>query len=187
MPLELAQAVTKNRDPAAREPAVGLELGLAGAARADAAAEALEVLPHSTHPRQVVLELGEFDLELSLGGDGVLREDVENQLRPVDDARLHDVLELPLLNRAELVVDEKRLCVRLRERLLQLDQLPLADIRARLGMGPVLDELADRLDARGARELLELAELPLSLDPGCEHGHDEPALGLRARRRIRLP
>jgi hypothetical protein len=50
----------------------------------------------------------------------------------------------------------------------------------------VLDELADRLDARGRRELLELRELLLLVDAGREHAEDEPALGLRARRGIRL-
>ena len=57
-----------------------------GAERAAAAAEALEVLPLPAHPRQVVLELRELDLELALGADGVLGEDVEDQLRAVDDA-----------------------------------------------------------------------------------------------------
>ena len=66
-------------------PAVALELRLTRAARADAAAEPLEVLPHAAHARQVVLELRELDLELALGADGVLGEDVEDQLRAVDD------------------------------------------------------------------------------------------------------
>ena len=72
---------------------VALELRLAGAAGADAAAQALEVLPHAPHPRQVVLELRELDLELPLGADGVLGEDVEDQLRPVDDTGRERVLE----------------------------------------------------------------------------------------------
>ena len=61
------------------------------------------------HPRQVVLELRELDLELPLGADGVLGEDVEDQLRAVDHARLERVLEIPLLRRIELVVDEEAL------------------------------------------------------------------------------
>ena len=107
-----------------------LELRLAGAARADAAAEPLEVLPHPAHARQVVLELRELDLELALGADGVLREDVEDQLRPVDDARLERVLEVALLRRLELVVDDQRLRAEPRERLLQLLDLALADVGA---------------------------------------------------------
>ena len=103
-------------DPPAGDPPVGLELRLARTARPDAraeragaAAEPLEVLPHAAHARKVVLELRELDLELALGGHSVLREDVEDQLRAVDDARLQRVLEQPLLRRLELVVDEQHL------------------------------------------------------------------------------
>jgi len=92
---ELCQASPQKRDPPARNPPVGLELALTGAAGPDpgaegarAAPETLEVLPHPAHPRQVVLELGELDLELPLSRDGVLREDVEDQLGAVDDPRL---------------------------------------------------------------------------------------------------
>src|SRR5262249_57945131 len=111
------------------ERAVGRELRLAGPARADAAAEPLEVLPHPAHPRQVVLELRKLDLELSLGADGVLREDVEDQLRAIDDARLQRVLEVALLRGLELVVDDERLCTEPAEGLLELLGLALADVR----------------------------------------------------------
>ena len=118
MGADAAEAPPQLRDPPVREPAVGLELRLAGPARADAAAHAcraaaarlpLEVLPHAPHARQVVLELRELDLELALGRDGVLREDVEDQLRPVDDAGRQGVLERALLRRLQLVVDEQHL------------------------------------------------------------------------------
>ena len=109
--------------------------------RAGAAAEALEVLPHAPHPRQVVLELRELDLELSLGAVGVLGEDVEDQLRAVDDARVERVLERPLLHGIELVVDEQHLGARVAVRLLQLLELALADVRARIRARALLDEL----------------------------------------------
>ncbi len=105
--LDLLQPATQHRDAVPRHPPVGLELRLAGAARADTAAEALEVLPHAAHARQVVLELRKLDLELPFGARRVLREDVEDQLRPVDHARVERVLEEPLLGRLELVVDEQ--------------------------------------------------------------------------------
>ena len=50
----------------------------------------------------------------------------------------------------------------------------------------MLDDARDRLDAGGTRELLELAELVVRVDRLSEHGYDEPALGLEARRRIGL-
>src|SRR5262249_53443501 len=80
---ELTEAPLEDRDPAPRQPAVGLELRLPRSACADAPAQALEVLPHPAHPRQVVLQLRKLDLELALGADRVLREDVEDQLCPV--------------------------------------------------------------------------------------------------------
>src|SRR5207248_408913 len=64
---QLREPPFQERDPPPRQAPVGLQLRLAGAARADAAAEPLEVLPQAAHPRQVVLELRELHLELALG------------------------------------------------------------------------------------------------------------------------
>ena len=179
----------QQRDPAASQAAVGLELGLAGATRADTgpqragtAAEALEVLPHAPHARQVVLELRELHLELSLGADSVLGEDVEDQLRPVDDTRRQRVLERPLLGRVELVVDEQDVGPGVRVGGLQLGELTLADVGTRIGVYAVLDDVADRLDAGSARELAELRELVFGIDALREDGDEEPALELGARR-----
>ena len=142
------------------------------------------MLPHAAHARQVVLELRELDLELSLGADGVLGEDVEDQLRAVDDARLERVLEVPLLRRVELVVDEQHLGARLLVRALQLLELALADVGARVGPRAVLDELADRLDARGPRELRAARRAPRRRRrPAASTATDEARA--RARRRAR--
>ena len=46
----------------------------------------------------------------------------------------------------------------------------------------MLDDPSHGLDAGGPRELLELRELVVRIDPLREHGEDEPALGLEARR-----
>ncbi len=101
---DLLQPAPKERDLAAGDSPVGLELGLArpsrpdsGPERARTAAEALEVLPHATHARQVVLQLRELDLKLSLGTRGVLGEDVEDQLSSIDDACGQGILERALL------------------------------------------------------------------------------------------
>ena len=136
------------------------------------------MLPHAAHARQVVLELRELDLELALGARRVLREDVEDQLRPVDHARARARSRGSAAGRVELVVDEQGLGVRRPERVLQLLELPLADVGALGGPCAVLHELADRLDAGGARELLDLGELVVGVGALSQDREDEAALGL---------
>ena len=144
------------------------------------------MLPETAHPRQVVLQLRELDLELPFGGHGVLREDVEDQLRAIDDPRLEGVLELALLHGRKLVVDEQRLGARAAEGFLELDELALADVGARVRLGSALDELGDGLHSRRPRKLLQLCELANGIHALREHGDDEPALGLGTRSGIRL-
>ena len=91
------------------------------------------------------------------------------------------VLQCLLLRRLELVVDDQHLRVGVLVRLLQLLELPLADVRARIGVRALLHQLGDRLDARRAGELAQLAELLLGVGGAREHGENEPALGLDAR------
>jgi len=190
---ELAQPPAQQRDAAACKTLVCLELRFtraagpgSGAQTARAAAEPLEVLPHPAHPGEVVFELRELDLELSLGAHGVLGEDVEDQLGAVDDARLQRVLERALLRRAELVVDDQhfRTCVSVC--LLQLLELPLADVRARIGKPAMLHDSTDGLHACRPCELLKLREFVETVGAGCEHGNQEPALGLGRPGAIRL-
>src|SRR5262249_36456873 len=179
---ELLQPAPQERDPPAGKATVGFELRFAWPARPEAAAEALEVLPHPAHPRQVVLELRELDLELALGARRMLREDVEDQLRPVDDTRFQRILERPLLCRLQLVVHDEHLGLGVLVGPLELLELPLTEVRTTLGPGTVLDELADRRDERRLRELTQLGQLHLGIDSLGQHGGDEPAL----RRGVRL-
>src|SRR5207248_2677768 len=60
------------------------------------------------------------------------------------------------------------------------------EIAARVGALAVLDELRDGLDACGSRQLAQLGELVVRIHALRQHGEDEPALGLAARRRFRL-
>jgi succinyl-diaminopimelate desuccinylase len=185
LPAELAQPFAKERDASPREAPVRFELRLAGAAGADsgaetagAAAEPLEVLPHAPHTREVVFELRKLDLELSLGADGMLGEDVEDQLGSIDDPRLEGVLERPLLGGAQLGVDEQHLRACVAVLLFQLFDLSLAHVRARVGKAPMLDNPAHGLDSGRPCELFELRELIGSVGAGSEHSKHEPTLGL---------
>ena len=96
------------------------------------------------------------------------------------------VLEQPLLRRSELVVDEQHLGA-------GVVVEPASALRAfpcrRTCAGrasPCWTRRADRLDAGRARELIELGQLVVGVDALREHGQDEPALGLEARRGIGL-
>ena len=152
--LHVAQLAPQRRDPVAREAAVGLELGLARAAGPDAAlaapgAETLEVRPQAAHPREVVLELGELDLELALRALRVPGEDVEDDRGPVDDRHPELLLEVAALARRQLVVDRDE--VRVGRLGLRLDLLELArpEVGVRVRLVAVLDDLSDGRDARG--------------------------------------
>ncbi len=179
LPLQRPQAPLEERDSRAGEAAVCLELRFARAARPHPAAEPLEVLPHAPHAREVVLELRELDLELSLRATGMLREDVEDQLRAVDDASAECVLERPLLRRAQLVVGDEHLGRSSSVGLLQLAELPLAQERSRVGMASVLHDLADGHGTRRTSELAKLVELGVSVGALGIHTDEERALRLR--------
>ena len=144
------------------------------------------MLPHAAHTREVVLQLSELNLELSLGGDGVLREDVENELRPVDHAQLELVLEPPLLAGIEIAVDDQRLGLHARNGLLELGQLSLADVRARIGRRPPLNYLTNGLDPRGAHELPHLPQLLVLIHSLRQYRDEKAALRLGSGRGVRL-
>ena len=64
--------------------------------------------------------------------DGVLREDVEDQLGAVDDPQLELVLEPALLAGIEVVVDDQRLGAAARNGLFELGELSLPHVGARI-------------------------------------------------------
>ncbi len=134
------------------------------------------MLPEPAHPRQVVLELRELDLELSLGAASMLREDVEDELRSIDDTGLEDILQRLLLRGAELLVDEQHLRVRGRVGVLQLGELSLSHERPLIRTSAVLNDLADRRHSGRACQLTQLGELGLPVDALGEDSDHEPAL-----------
>ena len=92
---DLLDAFLHLRDPGPDDPPVGLELALAGSARADPALGPRQVGPQPGQPRQLVLELGELDLEAALVGLRVQREDVEDQPAAVDDLDVEQAPRAP--------------------------------------------------------------------------------------------
>ena len=139
------------------------------------------MLPHAAHARQVVLELRELDLQLSLGARRVLGEDVEDQLRAVDHARVERVLEEPLLRRDRARRRRSALSAPAsREALLQLLELALADVGALRRAGAML---ARRSPTGSTPAVRASSSTSASSSSGVcalsQYREDEPALGLR--------
>ena len=99
-------------DVALDAPAVDLELGLA---RAPAGADATGLLgepgPAPPQAGQAVAELGQLDLGLALVAVGVLGEDVEDHRGAVDRRAPEQLLQVELLGRGQLVVEDHRVAV----------------------------------------------------------------------------
>jgi hypothetical protein len=110
-------------------------------------------------------------LELALGASRVLRKDVEDELRSIDNPKLQRVLEPSLLTGIQLVVHDDRLRISSRDLRLNLDELPLADVRAGIGSGSALHHFADRLDACGPHQLADFAEFLVLVCVWRQHGH----------------
>ena len=115
--------------------------------------------PQAAHAGHVVLELRELDLELALGAVRVPGEDVEDHRGAVDDRHPELLLEVALLARAELVVAGDDVRVGRLRGLLDLDELAGAEVRVRMRLLAVLDDLPDDRDAGGAQQLAQLGEV----------------------------
>ena len=119
------------------------------------------MLPHATHARQLVLKLGQLDLQLALRGMGVGGEDVEDQRRAVDDTDLEAVLEVALLGGRQLVVNHEHLGLDHGELLLKLIDLARAEVGLELGPVAALDQLPNWLALRRVEQFRQLGEIRL--------------------------
>ena len=92
-------------DAVANPAAIGFEFLFAGAARADAAAEARELFAASREAREKIIQLRELHLELAFARARVRGENIEDELRAVDHAAANSLLHVAKLNGREIVVD----------------------------------------------------------------------------------
>ena len=68
-----------------------------GAARADAAAETRHLRAMAGQPRQQVIQLREFDLQLAFARAGAAGKNIQDELRAVDDFAIERAFEVALL------------------------------------------------------------------------------------------
>src|SRR5450432_1058681 len=81
-PLELA---LKPRDPLLHAAPIDFELRFAGSTRADSTSLARKVMPHARETREQILQLRELNLQAPFPAARALREDIENQLRAIEN------------------------------------------------------------------------------------------------------
>ena len=154
--LEHVQAALEVVDALLGAAAVDLQLGLAGAAPADAAGEPRHRGAVADHARQEVAQLGQLDLQLAVRGGRVLGEDVEDQGRAVDDLELGVLADLAGLRGREVGVADQELDVLLERPHEHVAQLALTEEGARVGAGAALGSEVDQVQAGGAAQLAQL-------------------------------
>ncbi len=146
----------KTVDAVAHAAAVGLKLGLAGAAPADAARQPREgrVVP-GDETRQHVAQLRQLDLNLALARLRALREDVEDELRAVDDLEVCGFGDSAHLRGAQLAVEDEQVGAEPQGADDQLVELAAPEHRARVDGLAALDGLVHDDQSGRGRQLAE--------------------------------
>src|SRR5207245_4918117 len=87
----------------------------------------------ASEPRLQITQLRDLDLEFAFQRMRALREDIENQLAPIDHANLELVFEIARLRGSECVVEDRQRCALGLRELADLRGLSLASKCARVG------------------------------------------------------
>src|SRR5690606_39930726 len=106
----------------------------------------------------------ELHLELAFLGAGPLGENVQDQLRPVDDGQFQELLQVPGLCRGQLVVDDDQVRAQLPSESLGFAGFTHADVGG--GQRPVepLHNAPHHLPARAAHEFRQLVQPVVDAD-----------------------
>jgi hypothetical protein len=120
--------------------AIGLELRLARTTSSYAAAKLRHGATASRQARQLVFELREFYLELTFTGLGVAGEDVQYELRSVNDVAGQPCFDVAQLRWGQVVIEEYKRRVGAGYNANNFVELPLSDEAERIGPLAALDE-----------------------------------------------
>ena len=126
--------------------------------------------PAPTSRGSRVLELRELDLELAFAGSRAPGEDVEDELRAIDDLAADLRFDLPQLRRRQLVVEDDEIGARFGARGGERLDLARAEKRRGVGLRPLLQDAEHDLGAGGLRQPGELVERSLGLEPPFRSG-----------------
>jgi len=162
-------------DARADQALVELELRLADAAGADATLLTIQMRPAADQARRGVLELGELDLQLAFVGARALGEDVEDEPRARQHAGLEQTLEIALLRRGEVVIEDHQLRRSIGHERAQRLGLPPPEEQARARLRACRAKPPDDLGAGGPRQLGKLLHVAVGL-LGEVHVHQDGAI-----------
>ncbi len=87
---------------------VGFEFGFAGTAGADAAAQPGHRRAVAGQPRQQIVQLRQLHLQLAFSRAGAARENIQDQLRPVEHLDVQRFFQIALLRGRQLAVEDHR-------------------------------------------------------------------------------
>ena len=153
------EASLQDRDLAADDPAVGLELRFARAPQPDAATDPREVGPHAREARQQVLELCQLHLHFCLRRARARGEDVEDQLGAVHHPHRQRLLQIRPLHGREGLVEQHQRRAGVLEDALELLDLPLPQIEGGRGRFDALVGLAHHLGPGGIGKPAKLVQM----------------------------
>ena len=167
-------------DARANAPAVGLELGFARPARADAAAEPRQRRAGAHQPRQQIFQLRKLHLQLALACLRAAREDIKDQLCAVDDLTADPFFDLPELRRRQLVVEDDHVDVGFGGRGREHLNLAGTEKGRWIRLRALLQYAQHDVGPRRLREAGELVERSIRFEPPGAAGnqaHQRGALG----------
>ena len=153
-------------DAALNAAAIGFELGFAGSAGADAAAQLRHGFAAAGEARQHVFELRQLHLQLALAGAGVAGEDVEDQLRAIEHAAGQSGFKVAQLRGREVVIEEDEIGVGGSRDAGDLLHFAGADERGGIGARAALEQLGSNLAAGAQEQLAKLGERFLGVETG---------------------
>ena len=164
-------------DPLLDHAAVHFQLLFARPAQADALLLPRQVGPHPLQPRHGVFQLGQLD-----GQAGFVRlcpagEDVENQLRAVQDLHAGDFFQVACLAGTQVVVEDDHVGVGGRGQAGQLGDLALAQVGGGVGGLAALGQLADHPRAGGGGQAFQFFQrLAVAGPAGQQHADQDGGL-----------
>ena len=144
---------------------IGLEFRFAGPSGPDTAAKARQRHASAHEPGQQVFQLRELDLQLPFPRPRAPGEDVEDELRAIDDLATDLLFDLPELRRGQLAVENDDAGIGLRTRGGQRRDLSLPEKRRGVRLGTLLQHAQHDLGAGRFGQPAELVERSFRVEP----------------------